>query len=179
MEAILRYLGRVPASWCKLNFKSNSTSSWTANIARLPVESFNLKSAMKTTLNILSMALGLGQLRMASALDDGIGLKPHMGWSSWVRKPGLRHVEDGGFHRLIHNLDALRMLPNAMLLRPNTLLIRPPSSSRWASRTSGMSVSTLISVTISAQCLLIPAARHQHRRLLVHWQSGSCRKAGT
>jgi hypothetical protein len=68
-----------------LNFELNSTSSWTVNIA---VESFNLKFAMKAALNILSMAVGLGQLRMTSALNDGIGLKPHMGWSSWVREAG-------------------------------------------------------------------------------------------
>jgi hypothetical protein len=85
MAAVLRYLGRAAASWGMLNFELNSTSSWTVDIAGLPVESFNLKSAMKAALNILSMALGLGQLHMIDALDDGIGLKPHMGWSSWVR----------------------------------------------------------------------------------------------
>jgi hypothetical protein len=56
MAAILRYLGRVPARWCKFNSELNSTSSWTVDIAGLPVESFNLKSAMKAALNILSMA---------------------------------------------------------------------------------------------------------------------------
>lgn len=41
---------------------------------------------MKSALNILPLALSLGQLRVANALDDGIGVKPHMGWSSWVRE---------------------------------------------------------------------------------------------
>lgn len=81
---LLRYIGRAPASWCSFN----TTSSWFVDIG-LPAESFNLKLAMKYTLNILSLALGLGHLRASNALDDGIGLKPHMGWSSWVRKVGL------------------------------------------------------------------------------------------
>src|SRR5690554_6578712 len=95
MAAILRYLGRAGASWGMLNFELNSTSSWTASvdIAGLPVETSNLRYAMKATLNLLSMALGLGQLRITNALDDGIGLKPHMGWSSWVREAGLWPVE--------------------------------------------------------------------------------------
>ncbi|KAK4150805.1 family 27 putative glycoside hydrolase [Chaetomidium leptoderma] len=36
---------------------------------------------MKSALNVLLLALS--QLRVAEALDDGVGRKPHMGWSSW------------------------------------------------------------------------------------------------
>jgi len=32
-----------------------------------------------------SIVLGLALLEVTSALNDGVGLKPHMGWSSWVR----------------------------------------------------------------------------------------------
>jgi alpha-galactosidase len=38
---------------------------------------------MKSALNTLLLAVA--QLQAAEALNNGVGLKPHMGWSSWVR----------------------------------------------------------------------------------------------
>ena len=63
---------------------------------------------------VLLLAL-LGQLRGASALNNGIGLKPHMGWSSWVRYTGavimvVPHKADDLCCRTLHS--ATRRLPN-------------------------------------------------------------------
>ena len=44
-------------------------------------------SEIMPTMNssLKALFLALVQLQAAEALDNGIGRKPHMGWSSWVR----------------------------------------------------------------------------------------------
>ena len=50
-----------------------------------PLSVLQNRPVMKSALNTLLLAVA--QLQAAEALNNGIGLKPHMGWSSWVREP--------------------------------------------------------------------------------------------
>ena len=72
-------------------------------------------------------------------LDDGQGLKPHMGWSSWVRIFIHFYLRARPFL----TWEDLRMLLNVMLHRSDMPLTRPTSSSSWASRILDTNISTL------------------------------------
>jgi hypothetical protein len=85
--------------------------------------------AMNSALKALFFALV--QLQAAEALDNGIGRKPHMGWSSWVRDLH-GEVQDKSITLLT---PSFRMLLNVIPLRPNMQSTQQTSSSPSVSRT--------------------------------------------
>jgi hypothetical protein len=100
-----------------------------------PVQVFEITPTMNSALKALFFALV--QLQAAEALDNGIGRKPHMGWSSWVRDLHGEVYVKGSITLLT---PFFRMLPNVIPLRPNMQSTQQTSSSPSVSRTWGMSV---------------------------------------
>lgn len=112
-------------------------------VRALPLSKHDSSTYVNMTSSATILLLVLNLSKIITALHDGVGLKPHMGWSSWVRNllvmyPMIWHdASDVSTTKCI----ILRMSHNATRRRPAMPLAQQPSSSRSASRISDTSVS--------------------------------------